>query len=248
MPKDYYDGLHELKKTLISSLRDLKYTTQKENYEHNPVISNASYSPWLTDEKFQEVYGTIKNYTLIDEYRCYTLWDISNQIRKIDGDILEVGVWRGGSSVLLSNGLNKNEEMYLADTFKGVVKAGENDTRYKGGEHSDTTLDLVESLLLKFVLPSQFTILEGIFPDDFRNCKFKNGLKLCHIDVDVFESAKTVFNYVWGKMVKGGIVIFDDYGFWGCEGITDFVNQLKLDLKDGIVVYNLSGQALVIKN
>lgn len=248
MQIDYYDGLHELKKTLISSLKDLKLTTQKENFEHKVIISNSSYSPWLTDEKFRELYKKIKNYTLIDEYRCYILWDISSQVKKIQGDILEVGVWRGGSSVLLTNGLSNKDRIYLADTFKGVVKAGENDTRYKGGEHSDTTLELVENLLSKYLLNDQFTILNGIYPDDFSNYNFENGLKLCHIDVDVFESAKNIFDFIWSKMLKGGVVIFDDYGFWGCEGITDFVNRLKMDLKDGIVVYNLSGQALIIKN
>ena len=57
-------------------------------------------------------------------------------------DVLEVGVWRGGTGCLLAakaQSLNRNATVFLCDTFSGVVKAGEIDNFYKGGEHADTS-------------------------------------------------------------------------------------------------------------
>jgi hypothetical protein len=38
---------------------------------------------------------------------------------------------------------------------------------------------------------------------------------------------------------------FDDYGFWGCEGVTCAVNEMKA--KGIRLIYNLNGHALVYK-
>jgi O-methyltransferase len=63
---------------------------------------------------------------------------------------LKIGVWRGGTGSLLARRLalaGSAEPVYLCDTFAGVVKAGEQDGFYKGGEHTDTSKELVERLL-----------------------------------------------------------------------------------------------------
>ena len=64
------------------------------------------------------------------------------------GHILEVGVWRGGTGCLLASlaqVINKNTAVFLCDTFKGIVKAGEQDG-YKAGELADTSKEVVEAL------------------------------------------------------------------------------------------------------
>jgi len=87
-------------------------------------------------------------------------------------------------------------------------------------------------------------ILKGIFPDDFPEVQI-DKLKLCHIDVDTYQSAKDIFDYAWPKMQVGGVVVFDDYGFWTCEGVTKYFNAL--DLADGRKIHNLNGHGMIIK-
>ena len=70
-------------------------------------------------------------------------------------------------------------------------------------------------------------------------------IKLCHIDVDTYLSAKEIFDYAWPKIPVGGIVVFDDYGFWTCEGVTKYFNAL--DLKDGRKIHNLNGHGIIVK-
>ncbi len=47
-------------------------------------------------------------------------------------------------------------------------------------------------------------------------------------------------------MVPHGIVVYDDYGHFACDGITKHVEE-QMELEDRIVLYNLNGHAVVIK-
>ena len=49
-----------------------------------------------------------------------------------------------------------------------------------------------------------------------------------------------------GRYAKGGIVVYDDYGFSACEGITRYVNE-QVKEADRVVLHNLNGHAIVIK-
>jgi hypothetical protein len=94
---------------------------------------------------------------------------------------------------------------------------------------------------------TKYEILNGIFPEetsDLIDSKIKFGL--CHIDVDVYQSAKDIVDWIWCKMIIGGVIIFDDYGFYSCNGVTKYVNELK-ERTDCMIIHNLNGHALMIK-
>jgi hypothetical protein len=55
--------------------------------------------------------------------------------------------------------------VFLCDTFSGVVKAGDNDSHYKGGEHSDASIEIVLELISEIGV-SNIKTLSGIFPDE----------------------------------------------------------------------------------
>jgi O-methyltransferase len=231
---------------ILDILRQTSFFQFDPKVFHKQVIPFASYSPWEGDTLFMELYAQIKDNTLVDIYRCYELWSLVQSLKEMEGDILEVGVWRGGTGAILCKALEKNTKtnVYLADTFTGVVKATENDTVYRGGEHSDTSDKIVSDLLAK-VNATNYTILKGIFPDDFRSTIKISKLKLCHIDVDTYLSAKEIFDYAWPLLEVGGVVVFDDYGFWTCEGVTNYFNDLQLS--NGRKIHNLNGHGLIIK-
>jgi O-methyltransferase len=219
---------------------------------HEEIRPWATYAPWNADPDFVATYNAIKDHTLVDLYRCWELWTLVGQSAKLDrGGILEIGVWRGGTGAIMARKAalcGIKEPVYLCDTFTGVVKAGSNDTRYRGGEHADTSRRLVETLTRETLKLTNVEILEGIFPDqtahqiEGRNPRFR----LCHIDVDVYQSAKDVLDWVWGRTGRGGVIVYDDYGFRGCEGITKIVHE-QLGLRDRLVLHNLNGHAVVIK-
>ena len=215
---------------------------------HAVNVSNATYSPWLGDAAFEEVLMAVKHHTTLDVYRLHELWSLIEQLKDIPGDILEVGVYKGGSGALLAEKCRRENitcTLHLCDTFKGVVKARQHDNKYKGGEFSDTSAGLVRDLLKRMQLDNA-TIYEGIFPDEVAARIPDVSFRLCHIDVDTYESARQVTEWIWPKLSQGGAVVYDDYGFVGCEGVTKFVNQIKSD-KDKLFIHNLNGHALVFK-
>ncbi len=204
----------------------------------------SDYRPWTADMAFLRVWERIRSHTLVDQARLYELWELLPQVDHIPGDILEVGVWRGGSGALL--GLRSSgRTLFLADTFTGVAKAGVHDTYYTGGEHADTSLDRVESFLHSLSLRN-YELLPGVFPDETAHRIADRTFAFCHIDVDVYESAEDVFHWVWPRIPPGGIVVFDDYGFYGCEGVTALIHELR-SRTDGVTVGNLNGHAVIVR-
>lgn len=213
---------------------------------HVQVFPGATYSPWLGDTKFLECYGAIRPNTLVDQYRCYELWDLGTSLASVEGDYLEVGVWRGGTGCLLAQSVrNTPKKVFLADTFSGVVKVSVKDTAYKGGEHADTSEEAVHLLARQLKL-SNISVLKGIFPDD--TAQAVNGkIALFHCDVDVYQSAKDTVEWVLPRLSQGGAIVFDDYGFYGCEGITRFANELRQSHKELLFMHNLNGHAVFWK-
>jgi O-methyltransferase len=212
---------------------------------YSKLLPSACYSPWLSDNEFLDVYRAIKSHTLVDIYRCFELWDLARQARNISGDFLEVGVWRGGTACLLAKAAERaGKTIFLADTFEGVVKAGADDSWYKDGEHADTSRQIVESLL-QSIGACNTKIIVGVFPDE--TSKFiPNKIALLHVDVDVYASARDILVWAIPRLSNGSIVIFDDYGFDRCAGITRLVNELR-STEDFLFTYNLNGHAILIK-
>ncbi len=213
---------------------------------------SANYAPWRGDDNFMNIYEEIKKNTLVDIYRCYELWQLVRKIHSLDPNaaVLEVGVWRGGTAAVMARQLNllkSKANLYLADTFEGVAKASAKDSFYSGGEHSDTSQFIVEDALKKKSRYQYYKILKGVFPEDTADkILITEQFGICHIDVDVYDSAKDILEWVWDKMIPGGVVVFDDYGFHTCTGVTKLVEEYRY-LPDRQIVHNLNGHALMIK-
>ncbi|MGD9874718.1 MAG: TylF/MycF/NovP-related O-methyltransferase [Kiritimatiellia bacterium] len=242
--EDFLDILRAERRDILNRIRETKLSTLKEGYSHTQVIPHATYSPWLDDQKFMKVYSIIRAYTLVDIYRCYELFTLASQMKPIGGDIVEVGVWRGGTAALVASVLPERN-VCLFDTFCGVVKADlGRDTLYKGGEHSDADEQTVRKLFDRLGLKCK--IFKGIFPEDSR-CGLPDQISMAHIDVDTYLSAKDSFRAIWSRMSVGGAVVFDDYGFFGCEGVTQAVNEIRAAAEDAFFIHNLNGHGLIFK-
>ncbi len=214
--------------------------------EYEVIRPLAQYAPWNSDEAFGEMYEKIKDHTLVDKYRCFELWTLLEQAKKADGAIIEVGVWKGGTGALLAKRARicgMSDPIYLCDTFEGLVKVGERDT-YRGGEYA-VSQEHVKNLISDHVQVDDVKVIKGTFPEESAHQVDANQFRFCHIDVDVYQSAVDVIDWIWDKMSVGGIIVFDDYGF-GCFGIVDAVEEQR-NRGDRILIHNLNGHAVLIK-
>jgi O-methyltransferase len=212
------------------------------------VSPMATYAPWLGDRLFNDVYTSVKRHTLVDKYRCYELWQLVAEAKQLRGALIEIGVWKGGSGALIAakaklEGIR--DEVYLCDTFTGVVKASSMDSCYKGQEHADTSLEIVQSLVESLKLDN-VRILPGVFPEQTAAPLCQTSFRFCHIDVDVYQSAKDIVEWLWPKLVLGGIIVFDDYGFVTCDGVTRLVNE-RMGIEGSITLHNLNGHAICVR-
>lgn len=212
------------------------------------VRPNATYAPWRADREFAATFEAVRDYTLVDEYRLYELWSLARQTAHLSGDIIEVGVWRGGSGALLAKSeqlSGSGSRVFLCDTFSGVVKASSRDSTYRGGEHADTSRSIVEGLVTSLGVEN-VRILEGVFPEESAHAIGDAAVRMCHVDVDVYESGRGVLDWVWGRLAVGAVVVFDDYGFPQCDGITRLVEE-ETRLAGRVVLHNLNGHAVMVK-
>lgn len=151
----------------------------------------------------------------------------------------------GGSALILGKSMSDTgKTLFVADTFEGVVNSGPNDNFYRDGEHADATAeDVIEFLNLN--LETDVKVLVGEFPLVTGHLVL-GDLSLVHIDVDVYESGRQIFEWCAPRLSPNGVIIFDDYGFFSTNGINTLVNEI-LETGEFLVFYNLNGHAILTK-
>ena len=225
-----------------SILLILKFFLDIDTKNNEIIISRATYAPWKIDNQFSKIYSKLKLLTLLDEKRFFTIYTILLQLKNVNADILDLGCMRGGVGMMMSK-INLKGNTYLIDTFSGFK---EEEKYHKKDIFVFTGIPEIKKNIKKLKL-KRISILKQKFPN---TSKLKNikKLKLCHIDVNTYRSTKKSYNYIKKKLIKGGIIIFDDYGIFGVEQVTKFVNEIKLkDKKIFYFISNYMGQCILIK-
>lgn len=217
---------------------------------HSVSIAECTYSPWNFDPDFGSVYDKVRDHTLVDKKKLFNLWQYSRQLASLEGDYIEVGVWRGGTGCLLGLQLKEQKSssrIFLCDTYEGMPTTdGSKDNFYVGGELGDTSYNHVRALAKSLDLEN-VVLCKGMFPQESAHLVTSSKFKLVHIDVDIYSSAKDSVEWIIEKLVPGGIIIFDDYGYSATEGVTKFVNEYFKGRTDCLFIYNLSGHGIVVK-
>ena len=221
---------------------------QLDKSRYGGFFAAATYTPWNADEEFVRLHTQVSEHTLVDVTRLYELYDLVGQLGGLAGDILEVGVWRGGSGCLMAAQAARSDPaatVFLADTFSGVVKASDRDPNYSGGEHSDTSVETVRRQADSMGLQN-VELLVGIFPDDTQGRLDDRRFKLVHVDVDTYTSAADVTRWIWPRLSTGGVVVYDDYGTPTTSGVRELVDEIRSEY-GALRIHNLNQHAVLVK-
>lgn len=130
--------------------------------------------PWETDPDFLEIYKTISPYTLLDKKRLYILHNAVKIANLLEGDFAEVGVYRGGTGLLLSMLSVREKNVHLFDTFDGMPETDDKVDLHTFGDFSDTSLISVKKLLGEF---PKTLFYPGLFPETARDLRDSDAVE-----------------------------------------------------------------------
>ena len=184
-----------------------------------------------------------KAYSEVDDIRCQHLLEVLQAIRdeKIPGDLVETGVYTGGTSIIMA-WANKEYKLgrlqYCFDSFQGCpdpkeTKLGAHPNEAVGKGSFTCSLDKVVANFAKFGLQDDPIFVEGWFEDTCpKYAEVIEEIALLRFDGDMYSSTLEVLEALYPKVVKGGYVIIDDYDLEACRiAVHEYLDKYKIEIK-----------------
>jgi len=205
-----------------------------------------------------KIFRKVVNYTICNRNRTFATINAVEFIikNKIDGDLIECGVYKGGqimAMILTLNQLNEERNIYLYDTFDGMPrpedwekrliknspKAIEKFNRYKIDNHRSSwckaSIEEVEKNISTIKYNSnKVHFIKGMVEDTLPKSNHEK-IALLRLDTDFYFSTKIELEMLYPLLDRKGILIVDDYGHWsGAKKAVDeyiFDNKLVVNIK-----------------
>ena len=195
---------------IIPSLEKLGFT--EIHYFHSLLFAEQMYEKY--DSKFLGILNKIGNNRGADNEENYTLYSSLIATKNLQGDIAEVGVYKGGTARLICEVKGKRN-LYLFDTFEGLPETNENDLLVQKGWLQDTSLESVKNYLSDF---ENIHFLKGVFPETAKPISDKK-FSFIHLDTNLYQSTLDALDFFWPRMVVGGRIVSHDYNTNSMPGI-----------------------------
>lgn len=144
------------------------------------------------------------------------------QTMKVKGDIIECGVYRGGSLALIVKAckvLNRNSDIYGLDTFEGFPY----DIHKESASAQDCFDNVDYNKLCRIFKGSRVKLIRGRFSKTLKLFKH-HTFSFINLDCDLRRSYKECIGFLLPRMNKGGIMYFHDYNsasFYGCNEVIE---------------------------
>jgi len=198
------------------------------------------------------LYESVEAFTMTGVLRIGALRQAVQYICKhgIAGDVVECGVWRGGSMLAIAKTLLENQDdgrtLYLFDTFEGMTeptsvdqdkegtpavemltgdKVSNPDWCYASLEEVRRTMGLSE------YEPSRIEYVKGDVLQTIPK-RAPQKIALLRLDTDWYESTYHELTHLYDRLSVGGVLIIDDYGHWqgARRAVDQFIEERKLKL------------------
>lgn len=209
------------------------------------------FSPWVGEETFRSYDRLCDGLSLTSPESRYALYAWARQALALDGEFWECGVFKGGTARMLAALIadNSARTLRLFDTFEGSPQIDHtHDIAYPKRDitSDEEKVDLALSAVQQRLSERNFVQFHpGLVPDTFAGLE-QSKIALAHVDVDLYQGVKGCCEFMYPRMVAGGIMIFDDYGYASCPGARKAVDDFFAD-KPEFPMVSPSAQALVIK-
>ncbi|ANY78231.1 hypothetical protein BB934_08290 [Microvirga ossetica] len=203
------------------------------------------------DPMFLEVFGKARPFTMTSKEVMFSLYQASKYVaeRQLPGDFVECGVWRGGSSLLAALTLRnldkpkgslfrkpKPRRFWLYDTYEGMtaptaadIDMGGNTAKGYMEQFGDDgrwcyadLADVRNTFASNGFSEDQVRLIKGDVLQTLQT-HIPEKISILRLDTDWYESTKMELEVLYPRLVRGGILIIDDYGHW--EGSRKAVDE-----------------------
>jgi hypothetical protein len=221
---------------------------------HGAEIEDYPISDIDHDHQFLRLFDQSKHYTMTSKEVMFSTYQAAKYVesRGIVGDVVECGVWRGGSALLaaltmrevraakkrtlMGKILRSRRKFWLYDTFEGMTAPTDKDVDIEGvqaGQYIDQYADDG-----KWCYASQEDVADIFAKNGFKKSEIKmikgdvletlksqapKKISLLRLDTDWYESTKAELEILYPRLSVGGVLIIDDYGHWA--GARDAVDE-----------------------
>lgn len=170
---------------------------------------------------------TAEQFTMIGYNRLTNIEFIIKEIvaNKIDGDVIETGVWRGGACIFMKGLLNfykSDKKVYVADSFEGLPAPDPKYVYDDGDTHHNVPMlsvseDVVRANFINFgLLDDKVIFVKGWFKNTLPLLTAK--FSLIRLDGDMYESTMDALVSLYPKLEAGGYCVIDDFNIVkGCQ-------------------------------
>ncbi len=199
-----------------------------------PSWHKEGFFPSSYEEEDKAAFIEINQHTLTDRERIIGLTRAVRYIEQagIPGDIVECGVWKGGSMMAVARTLlnlgSTERQLYLFDTFEGMTAPTDLDTSQEYGNAKEiwnrrksegtswvrSPLDEVKRNMASVGYPEEHTVYIQGRVEDTLPAAAPESIAILRLDTDWYESTRHEMIHLFPRLQEGGVLILDDYFTW----------------------------------
>ncbi|MFC9175377.1 TylF/MycF/NovP-related O-methyltransferase [Streptomyces sp. NPDC057107] len=215
--------------------------------EKSPAKKSSPAFPEDYDDEARDIIRAVKPYSMTSPERLNAFILATRYIARHDipGSIVECGVWRGGSMqacarTLLSAG-ETERELYLFDTYEGMTPPTAEDLR-RDGRPAQELLDAQGKDRPIWAVASLEDVQAGFenVPYPKERVHYVQGrvedtvpeqapeqIAILRLDTDWYASTKHELEHLYSRLVSGGVLLIDDYGYWqgSRQAVDEFLDK-----------------------
>ena len=204
---------------------------------------------WRDDRAFLDDFNRMSPENPYSQDRKWTLREYVKLNNALQGDLAECGCYVGTSAFFIAQA-STHGKLYLFDSFQGLSAPEATDRNVaesvmpwtEGGGDLTASETTLRNNLARY---DSVEVLPGWIPERFAEVADRQ-FRLVHIDVDLYQPTRDSLNFFYPRLVKGGVIVMDDYGFKTCPGATQAADELAAS--EGIEILHLAtGQGVILK-
>ncbi|MCC7302168.1 MAG: class I SAM-dependent methyltransferase [Bacteroidia bacterium] len=228
------------KKGIVRFLESRGYTlTKREGSDPDGLPAD------IAEPAFRNFFKKCTALTYTRPDALYALYSATQYVcrNNIPGDMVECGVWKGGSAmmmalVLLQEG-QSHRKLWLYDTYEGMSEPTARDVDFRGADAGAlldsqekgaeknvwcySPMEEVKTNLISTGYPEENLVFVKGKVEDTIPAQRPSGISLLRLDTDWYESTAHEMKHLYPLLAKSGILLLDDYGHW--KGAREAVDE-----------------------